>query len=126
MSVKLWSVYACEFHFVSNDQTAGTAHSCTINHDRVHADNCRDLQFLCKETDKFHHDHWTDCNTYIIFVSIIYKFFDHCCNHSGMSVGPIICTWVIVTRYSFHSIFKDQHIFCLCSDNNICCYAVFM
>ena len=36
-----------------------------------------------------------------------------------MSVGTVICTWVVITCNSFHLIFKDQHIFCLSTNDNI-------
>ena len=38
MSVKLWSVYTCKFNFISDLKATCSTHSCTIYHNRVHAD----------------------------------------------------------------------------------------
>ena len=46
MSVKLRSVYAGKFYFAANHQTTGTAHTGSVYHDRVHADNGRNIQLL--------------------------------------------------------------------------------
>ena len=43
-----------------------------------------------------------------------------------MTVRTVIRTWIIITRYCFHLFFKDQHILCLGTDDNISIYAVLM
>ena len=107
-------------------QTTGSAHTRSIYHDRIHTYNSRDFQFLCKETYEFHHDHWSDCDTYVIFISFFHQFFYHCCYHSGMTVRTVIRTWIIISGYCFHLFFQDQHIFCLRTDDNISINTVFM
>ena len=46
VSIKLRSVNAGKFYFAANHQTTGTAHTSSIYHDRVHADNGRNIQFF--------------------------------------------------------------------------------
>src|SRR5699024_9757305 len=60
MSVELRSVHTGEFYLIADLKTARAAHSCSIYHDRVHADDRRDSELLCQQTDKLHHDHRSD------------------------------------------------------------------
>src|SRR5699024_7137316 len=127
MTIKFRTVYACELHFVAYVQTACTAHSSTVNHDRVHADDRWDSQILCHEACEFHHDHRSDCNTDVIMLSFLfYKLLYHGCNHAGMSVASIVCADIDITCYCLHLFFHDYEIFCLCTDDDICVNAVLM
>ena len=73
MSIKLRSVYAGKFDLVAYGDTTGTAHTGSIYHDRVQADNRRNLQFFRQQADKFHHDHRSDCNTDIVLASLFFN-----------------------------------------------------
>ena len=77
---------------IANLKTAGSAHTCSINHDRVHADNCMDAEFLGKQTDKFHHDHRSDRNTDIVMLAFVCdKVFQSLCYHTGTAIGTVVC-----------------------------------
>ena len=71
MAVKFRSVYTGKLHLAVHKQTTGTAHAGTVYHDRVHADNCRNSQFFCQQTDKLHHNQRSDCDTTVILFALI-------------------------------------------------------
>ena len=63
MTIKLRSVNTCKLNLIANLKTTCTTHTSSINHNRIHADNCRNSKFLSKKTDEFHHNHRSDCYT---------------------------------------------------------------
>ena len=126
MSVEFRSVYAGKFDLIANLKTAGTAHTCSVNHDRVHADNCMNAKLLGKKTDKFHHDHRSDRYTDIImFAFVCYQIFKSLGNHTGTSVRTVICCYIQIGNGSKFFL-KDYHILCLGTKDNICCDTVLM
>ena len=92
MSVKLRSVYTGKLNLITDLQTTCAAHTGSVNHDWVHADNCMDTKFLGKETDKFHHDHRSDRYTDIImFAFVCNEILKSFCYHTGTAIGSVIC-----------------------------------
>ena len=89
MSVKFRAIHACEFDLIAYLKTARAAHPGPVYHDRIHADNSRNPQLLSQQTDKLHHDHRTDRNADIVFISIVYKLFYHCGDHAGMVTAMV-------------------------------------
>ena len=63
VAIKLRSVYTGKFHFSAYGQTACSAHTGSVYHNRVHADNGWKLQLLSQLADKFHHNHRSDGRT---------------------------------------------------------------
>ena len=127
MSIKFRSVNTCKFNFISNLKTACTTHTCTIYHNRIHTYNSWNTKFLCKKTDKLHHDKWSYSNTKIVFLSfIIYKVFKYICTHTFSYITTIICCNIQITRNFTHWLFKNKHIFILCTYNNICIHTMLM
>src|SRR5699024_5767442 len=86
MSVELRTIHTGNLDLVADLETTGSAHSGSNHHDRIHADDCRNRQFLWQKTYKLHHDHWPHCNTDIIFISVVHQFLYHSSNHTGMTV----------------------------------------
>src|SRR5699024_571286 len=82
VAVKLRAVHTGKFHFVPYGQTAGTAHTRAVHHDRIHADDGGDSQLLGGQTAEFHHDHGADGNTYVIVFSFRSQIFDHLRDHA--------------------------------------------
>ena len=126
MSIKFRSVYTCEFHLISYCYTTGTTHTCSIHHNRIKTDNCRNIQFLGKLTDKFHHNHRSDGNTYIVLFAFRYQILNSLCYHTFSTIRAIICSYVQITCNSFHLVFKNQKIMILGSYYNICCHTILM
>ena len=127
MTVKFRTVYAGKFHFISYHNTTGSAHAGTVHHDRVHADNSRNVQFLCCQAAEFHHDHRTNRYAVIIYFSFFcYQVFDHFCYHSASSVRTVIGCNIEIACHFGKFLFQDNQIFCLCTDNNIRINAVLM
>ena len=121
MSVKFRSIYACKFDFIANLKTAGTAHTRSVYHDRVHADDCRKSQV-------FSSSRHTNFIMIIGPMATQTSYFLPSFTSSSIIVVTIpacpyvsvICTRIIISCNCFHLIFKDQHIFRLGTDDNIC------
>ena len=102
MSVKLRSVYTCKLHFTAYRNTACSAHTSSIYHDRVQADDGWNSQFLGQLTYEFHHDHWSDGNTYIVLFTLIFnQVFDNLSYHALTLVRTIICSYVQISCNCF-------------------------
>ena len=71
---------------IANLKAACATHTCSVYHDRVKADNCRNLKLLCELTYKLHHDHRSDGNTHIILVASVYKLLNLICNDTLASI----------------------------------------
>ena len=74
MSVELRTIYANEFRLTSHSDTARSAHTCTIYHDRIKRNIGRNFVFLGKQTNKFHHDSRTNGKTLIYLFTLDYLF----------------------------------------------------
>ena len=120
MSVEFRSVYAGKFNFIANLETTCSTHTSSVNHDRVHADDCVDTKLLSKKTDKFHHDHRSDCNTDIIALSFVSnEIFQSLCYHTGTSIRSVICCNIKVGN-SCKFFFKNNHILCFGTKDYVC------
>ena len=126
MSVKFRTVYACEFYFVTNDDTTGTAHTGTVYHDRVHGNDSRNIIFLSGQAAEFHHDHRSDSYTFCISFSFGDQIIDYFCYHTTSSVRSVICCNIQVACYSFHLFFQNDQVFGLCTNDNIGINTMFM
>ena len=126
VSIKLRSVYTCKLNLIANLKTACATHTCSVNHDRVHADNCMNAKLLGKKTDKFHHDHRSDRYTNVIMLALVcHKILKSLCYHTGTAIGTVICCNIKIGNFS-QFFLKDNHILSFCTKNNICCDSMFM
>ena len=126
MSVEFRSVYTCKLNLIANLKTACATHTCSVNHDRVHADNCMNAKLLGKKTDKFHHDHRSDRYTDIVmFAFVCYQILKSLGNHTCTAIGTVICSNIKIGNFS-QFFLKDNHILSFCTKNNICCDSMFM
>ena len=127
MPVKFRSVHTGKFHLSVHCKTAGTAHTRTVNHNRVHADHCGQIIFLRCQTDKFHHDHRTYGNTYIISLALFSKqIVNHLRYHAASSIRTVIRCYVKIASHRLHFFFHNQKFFRLGTDNHIRLHAVLM
>ena len=88
-SVKLRTVDADKLSLAANGQSAGTAHTCTIHHNRVEGYICREIIFLSQETAEFHHDRRAD-GEYLIDVLLIDELFDTDSYNTFLAVTSVI------------------------------------
>ena len=127
MSVKLRSVHTCKLNFISDDQSAGSAHSGSVDHDRVHRYDRRNTEFLREKTYELHHDHRADRDTHVIFIALIFhKVFDDLGYHTFSLIRSVIRGDIEITRNSLHFVFKNHEILGLRTDDDIGIYTVFM
>ena len=125
MAIKLRSVYTGKFHFSAYGQTACSAHTGSVYHNRVHADNGWNLQLLSQLADKFHHNHRSDGNTnVIVFSLILYQILNHTGYHAFSLIRTIVCGNIKISCYLTHLILQNQKILCLGTYNDICLNAM--
>ena len=85
------------------------------------------FNFFVVRQAELHHDHRSDCYAMIIVSYLLCdKILDNLCNHTASSVGAVICGHVKITGYSFELFLKDDEIFGLCTDDDICVNAMLM
>ena len=127
MSIKLRSIHAGKLHLIADDQTAGTAHAGTIDHDRVHGNDGRDAEILCGEAGKLHHDDWSDGYALRILLAV---FIDQLLQNVGydtlLAVGAIICTYIDIGRHLAKILFHNQKILVSRTEDDIRLDAVLM
>ena len=127
MSVKFRAVHTGKFHFTAYCYTTGAAHTRTVHHNGVQTDNCGDIQCFSHFTGKFHHDHGTDGNTYIIgFAFLFHEILDCLGNHTASSIGSIVRGHIKITSYGLHFLFQYKKILCFGAYDNIRCDSVLM
>ena len=56
VAVELGAVNAGKLCLSADSKTAAAAHTCSVDHDRVHGSNCGYLVLLCELTYELHHD----------------------------------------------------------------------
>ena len=115
-SVKLRTVDADKLSLAANGQSAGTAHTCTIHHDRVEGNVCREIIFLSQETAEFHHDRRTD-GEYLIDVLLIDELFDTDSYNTFLAVTSVIGHDNQFVAGSANFIFHDNQFLVAASNN---------
>ncbi len=118
-SVELGAVDAGELYLISHMNTACTAHSGTVYHDRVHGYDGRDLKLFGKLNCKFHHDEGTDRDTSVIFLAFIYKGLETYADITVSAVRTVIGCNIYIVSNCFEIILKNDKILIPCTDDYI-------
>ena len=127
MTIKLRSIYTGKLHLIADDQTAGTAHAGTIDHDRVHGNDGRDAEILCGEAGKLHHDDWSDGYALRVLLALfVDQLLQNVSYDTLLAVGAIICTYIDIGRYLTKILFHDQKVLISGAEDDIRLDAVLM
>ena len=84
------SVYAGKTGLTINSQAAAAAHTGSVYHDRVHADDGFDAFISGHIADDFHHDQRTNRDNSVVFDSGIELFFECCGNKAFVAITAVI------------------------------------
>ena len=64
-SIKFRAVDTHKLRFATDSQSAGTAHTRTVNHDGVQRDLAGDAMLLCRKVRELHHNGRTDSKDFV-------------------------------------------------------------
>ena len=88
-SVELRTVDTYELRLAANGQSAGTAHTRTVDHDGVQADLAGNVMLLGGEVREFHHDGRTD-GKHLVDVLLLEEFLHTHGYHAFLAVAAIV------------------------------------
>ena len=100
----------------ADSHTAGTTHTCTVDHDGVEGADGGNFVFFCEKRHEFHHDCRSDCHT---FGNVLAEnHFFRTCGDETFAAGRAVVGhdhhFVAVAGYF---VLKDDQVFVSCGQN---------
>ena len=123
MTVKVRTIHTSIPNLTIYGDTTSAAHSCTIYHDWIQGNDCRDCIRFSYLRNKFHHRDWTNRNDHIIFLSGINLFLQHVGNKTFLSICAVIGTEEQVVTALPEFVFQNDNILAPETSNDIYLFA---
>ena len=116
MTVELGTVNADELGLASYADTAGTAHTGSVNHDGIEADICGDFIFLGEQAAELHHDGRTD-GKYLVHLLALNHFLDTYSNNTLLAVRTVVGHDDNLVRALANLVLEDDKVFATTGQN---------
>ena len=115
MTVKLRAVNACELDFAADQESAGTAHACAVDHYRVHGNDCGNAELLCELASKLHHDDRSDNDAVVVADTLIPELLEGNADVAVDSVRSVVSCEIKVLSDCLHLVFENKELLGPCT-----------
>ena len=120
MPVELRAIHAGKARLAPDSHPAGTAHTRSIDHQRIEADDRFDPVFERRLRDEFHHNHRTDGDHLVVMLALIVDQIAQQSRHqSFIPRAAVIRGDINVSGHGFHLVDENQRILVFRPDNHI-------
>ena len=109
-AVKLRTVNAGELYLAADQEPAGSAHSGSVNHDRVHRNDCGDAELFGELACELHHDDGSDDDAVIVTAAFVPKLLEGNADIAVDAVGTVVGSKVEILRNCLHLVFENEKI----------------
>ena len=107
VSVKFRTINTYKLGLSANSDTAGTAHTGTVNHDCIQRHFCRNLILLGQQTNKLHHNGRTNGKTFVHLFALD-NFFHTFRYQSFLAIRSVISHNNYLIRTFTHFLLQDN------------------
>ena len=90
-TVELWTVYADKLCFATNGQSAGTTHTCTIDHDGVQRYFTGNAVLLSGQVRELHHDGRANGKHFIHMGLLLDKLLNTNGDNTFLTIRSVVC-----------------------------------
>ena len=114
-AVELRTVNACELYLAADQEPACSAHSGSVDHDRVHRNDGGDAELFGELACELHHDDRSDDDAVIVTDAFIPKLLECNADIAVDAVGTVIGSKVEILRNGLHLVFENEKVLVPCT-----------